>query len=470
MSTVGIIVNPNAGKDIRRLVTPATHTSDVTKVGIVRRAIVAAAEAGATRILIAPDSHRLGSRAADGLDAPVKIVDEPVTGSRFDTIGAARRFWKEQAGAVIALGGDGTSRDVALGWPDAPLIAVSTGTNNVYPLAIDGTSAGAAAGLVASGAVDVATVTRRSKRVVVRVDDRDSSIDDVALVDLAFIDAELRRRQAGYGRGARQRLETDSAEVLSGVMHGSTMGGPVTLRVANRDSRLDDAAKTPPVHQPRPGHADLAGSVKWLTTDCRATLERASARETAARVAAGALARCLLREFGIECFGFVRASLDVRCACEVTPDNWKAMRDARDASEVGMPCTTASQQLIDRIHQAKVEKDTVGGLVEAHVFGCPIGLGTCVQWNERLDSRLAAAVMGIQAFKAVEIGLGRECAFRTGSQVHDPIAFDPARRNEPHLGFVRTTNNAGGLEGGMTNGMPVVVTGTMKPKIGRAHV
>jgi chorismate synthase len=282
-------------------------------------------------------------------------------------------------------------------------------------------------------------------------------------VDADFINAELRRRQAGYGRGARQRMETDTIEVLSGVMQGRTMGGPVALRVANRDSRLDDAARTPPVHQPRPGHADLAGSVKWLTTDCRATLERASARETAARVAAGALARCLLREFGIECFGFVRASLDVRCAVEVTPVNWESLRQARDASEVGMPCTASSQQLIDRIHQAKVEKDTVGGLVEAHVFGCPIGLGTCVQWHERLDSRLAAAVMGIQAFKAVEIGLGRECAFRTGSQVHDPIAYDAALRGAPHLGFVRTTNNAGGLEGGMTNGMPVVVTGTMKP-------
>ncbi|MFZ4722217.1 MAG: chorismate synthase [Phycisphaerales bacterium] len=282
-------------------------------------------------------------------------------------------------------------------------------------------------------------------------------------VDADFINAELRRRQAGYGRGARQRMETDTIEVLSGVMQGRTMGGPVALRVANRDSRLDDASRTPPVHQPRPGHADLAGSVKWLTTDCRATLERASARETAARVAAGALARCLLREFGIECFGFVRASLDVRCAVEVTPVNWESLRQARDASEVGMPCTASSQQLIDRIHQAKVEKDTVGGLVEAHVFGCPIGLGTCVQWHERLDSRLAAAVMGIQAFKAVEIGLGRECAFRTGSQVHDPIAYDAALRGAPHLGFVRTTNNAGGLEGGMTNGMPVVVTGTMKP-------
>jgi len=282
-------------------------------------------------------------------------------------------------------------------------------------------------------------------------------------VDTAFIDEELRRRQAGYGRGARQRLETDRVEVLTGVMQGRTMGGPVTLRVANRDSRLDDPARTPPVHQPRPGHADLAGSVKWLTTDCRATLERASARETAARVAAGALARCMLRAFGIEAFAFVRASLDVTCSAAVTPENWRALRTARDASEVGMPCAEASAKLVDRIHQAKVDKDTVGGLVEVHVFGCPIGLGTCVQWHERLDARLAAAVMGIQAFKAVEIGMGRDCAFRTGSQVHDPIAFDASRRHEPHLGFVRTTNNAGGLEGGMTNGMPVVVTGTMKP-------
>jgi chorismate synthase len=282
-------------------------------------------------------------------------------------------------------------------------------------------------------------------------------------VDTAFVDEELRRRQAGYGRGARQRLETDRVEVLTGVMQGRTMGGPVTLRVANRDSRLDDPARTPPVHQPRPGHADLAGSVKWLTTDCRATLERASARETAARVAAGAVARCMLRAFGIEAFAFVRASLDVACTATVTPENWQALRTARDASEVGMPCAESSARLVDRIHQAKVDKDTVGGLVEVHVFGCPIGLGTCVQWHERLDARLAGAVMGIQAFKAVEIGMGRDCAFRTGSQVHDPIAFDASRRQEPHLGFVRTSNNAGGLEGGMTNGMPVVVTGTMKP-------
>ena len=191
MSKVGIIVNPNAGKDIRRLVTPATHTSDVTKVGIVRRAIVAAAESGAELVLLAPDRHRLAERAAEGLDVAVRVVDEEISGSRFDTVSAARRFWKEQVGAVIALGGDGTSRDVALGWPDAPLVAISTGTNNVYPSAVDGTSAGAAAAFVATGAVRLAEVGTRSKRILVRVDEENSSVDDVALVDLAFVDTDF---------------------------------------------------------------------------------------------------------------------------------------------------------------------------------------------------------------------------------------------------------------------------------------
>lgn len=230
MATVGIIVNPNAGKDIRRLVTPATHTSDVTKVGIVRRAIVAAAESGATRILLMPDRHRLAERAAEGLEGcAIEVVDEPVTGSRHDTIAAARRFWKEQAGAVIALGGDGTSRDVALGWPDAPLIAISTGTNNVYPSAIDGTSAGAAAALVASGAVDAASVTRRSKRVAVHIEDvvteddgdRRVSRDDLALVDLAFIDAQFvgarAVRDPGTVRAVVAAVATPASTGLSSI-------------------------------------------------------------------------------------------------------------------------------------------------------------------------------------------------------------------------------------------------------------
>ncbi len=282
-------------------------------------------------------------------------------------------------------------------------------------------------------------------------------------IDLDLINGELRRRQGGYGRGGRQRIETDTARFLSGVRLGRTIGSPIAIEIANRDSRLDDLERTPPVHRPRPGHADLAGSVKWLTNDCRETLERASARETAARVAAGALARCFLRAIGIECFAFVRAVLDVRTAVGVTPEGWTALRDARDASEVYCPDAEASAAMIDRIHRMKTEHDTAGGLVECHVFGCPIGLGSCMRWEDRLDARIGGAVMGIQAFKSVEIGLGRECAFRPGSQVHDPIAYDASRQGERHLGFVRSSNNAGGLEGGMTNGMPVVVTGAMKP-------
>ena len=284
-------------------------------------------------------------------------------------------------------------------------------------------------------------------------------------LDLELIDAELRRRQGGYGRGGRQKIETDSATFLAGVRRGRTTGGPIIMQVANRDSRLDDLERTPPVHRPRPGHADLAGSVKWLTTDCRETLERASARETAARVAAGGVARCLLRAVGIELFGFVRGMLDVRADVEVPmdPAALGPLRAARDASDVACPDEAAAAAMIERIRQAKIDRDTVGGFAEVHVLGCPIGLGSCVQWDTRLDSRIAAAVMGIQAFKAVEIGLGRACGERPGSQVHDPIAHDPARAGEPHLGFVRESNNAGGIEGGMTNGMPIVVTGTMKP-------
>ncbi|MCH2161555.1 MAG: chorismate synthase [Phycisphaerales bacterium] len=282
-------------------------------------------------------------------------------------------------------------------------------------------------------------------------------------VDQEFIDNELRRRQGGYGRGARQRIEQDQAEFLGGVRLGRTTGAPVAILVPNRDSRLDDLERTPPVHRPRPGHADLAGSIKWLTDDCRETLERASARETAGRTAMGALARCFLRELGIECFGFVRGGLDVMADFKVHEGNRRELAEARDASEVYLPDASASEAMCEAIRKAKIDKDTVGGFVEVHVFGCPPGLGSCVQWNARLDARLAGAIMGIQAFKAVEIGLGTECARRTGSQVHDPITFEESRAGESHLGFVRPSNNAGGLEGGMTNGMPVVVRGTMKP-------
>lgn len=282
-------------------------------------------------------------------------------------------------------------------------------------------------------------------------------------LDMDLVGRELLRRQGGYGRGGRQKLETDAMHFLCGVRLGKTIGAPLVFQIPNRDSRLDDLARTPPVHRPRPGHADLAGSIKWLTTDCRETLERASARETASRVGAGALARCLLRHFGIEVFGFVRQIEHARTSVEVTPDNWRGLVAARDASDtytLDEPTTEAQRQAI---RKAKEDQDTVGGHVECHVFGCPPGIGSSMDWTTKLDARIAYAVMGIQAFKAVQIGAGVRCGEVRGSALHDPITFDPAKKREPTLGFVRPSNNAGGTEGGMTNGQPIVVTGTMKP-------
>jgi chorismate synthase len=283
-------------------------------------------------------------------------------------------------------------------------------------------------------------------------------------IDTDVINAELLRRQGGYGRGGRQKLETDTVEILTGVRRGKSIGAPITFLVKNRDSRLDDLERTPPVYRPRPGHADLAGSIKWLTTDCRETLERASARETAARVAATCVGRLILKEiFGVEVFGFVRSILDARTGVEVTPRNFTDLVAARDASETYTLDEATTNAQCSIIRKAKIDKDTVGGDVECHVFGCPPGVGTSMNWYDKLDARIAYAVMGIQAFKAVQIGLGAECSKRTGSQVHDPIHYDESKINESTLGFMRTSNNAGGTEGGMTNGQPIVVTGTMKP-------
>lgn len=284
-------------------------------------------------------------------------------------------------------------------------------------------------------------------------------------VELEFINAELARRQGGYGRGARQRIETDTAEVLTGVRRGHTIGSPVTLLIANKDSRLDDLTKTPPVHTPRPGHADLAGSLKYLTTDCRETLERASARETAARVAAGALARCLLnhRLIAIELFAFTRSVLTAATQVAVTRDALPALRAAREASDTYCPDPAATLAQHDVIRQAKVDKDTVGGIVECHAFNVPPGLGSTMDWRDKLDARLAYAVMSIQAIKGVEIGLGMGVAARPGSQVHDPIAYDAKLVETPSIGFTRPSNNAGGTEGGMSNGAPIVVRAAMKP-------
>lgn len=278
-------------------------------------------------------------------------------------------------------------------------------------------------------------------------------------LDLELANRELARRQGGYGRGGRQKIEKDQVNLLSGVRRGRTIGSPIAIQVVNRDFRIDEA---PDVNRPRPGHADLAGSLKWLTTDCRETLERASARETAARVAAGAVARSLLIPFGIRCAGYVtqvgtaQANVPAHASCD-------GLVAIRDANEVYAPDAGAVEGMIAAIRKAKEDKDTLGGIVEVRVFGCPPGLGSCGRYQDRLDGRLMMAVGSIQAFKGAEIGLGFGVASRPGSQVHDELDYDPALRDTPMLGFARRSNNAGGLEGGMTNGQPVVVRGAMKP-------
>ncbi len=278
-------------------------------------------------------------------------------------------------------------------------------------------------------------------------------------LDPDLINAELRRRQGGYGRGARMRIEQDAVRVLSGLRRGRTIGSPLALQLENRDSRIDEA---PEINRPRPGHADLAGAIKWLTTDCRNTLERASARETAARVAAGAAARCLLDQFAIEPVGFV-SSIGGETAQAPESLTARELCTLRDANDVYTPDPAAVSRMQGVIRRAKEQRDTAGGVVEVRVFGVPIGLGSCMAWQDKLDGRLMQAVGSIQAIKGVEIGLGFEAAARPGSAVHDPLDFDPAARAAPAFGFSRRSNQAGGLEGGMTNGQPLIVRAAMKP-------
>ena len=276
-------------------------------------------------------------------------------------------------------------------------------------------------------------------------------------VDGAAIDAELVRRQGGYGRGGRQRLETDSVRFLSGLWHGTTLGSPLAMEIVNRDAKLERLEE---VDRPRPGHADLAGSIKHLG-GVRAVLERASARETAARVAAGALAKQLLARFGIGVAGWVTSLGGVELGTrEGTLDELRRLRDSSAVYSLWPERDAEVTELIDRVGK---EGDTLGGVVETRVDGLPIGLGTHAQWDRKLDGRLAQAVMAVQAIKGVEIGLGFEAARRRGSQVHDPILYDASARDGSDLGFTRPTNNAGGLEAGMTNGQPLVVRGAMKP-------
>ena len=271
------------------------------------------------------------------------------------------------------------------------------------------------------------------------------------------IDVELKRRQGGYGRGGRQRIETDQVDVRTGVWKGVTIGSPIALEVINRDYKLERLDDLP---RPRPGHGDLTGAVKYLGS-IRGILERASARETAVRVAAGALAKQLLAAFDMTVFGYVvEVGGEKIEPVEGTVDELRTIRDQSEIYGLNLERDAAIKQMID---EAGKEGDTLGGIVEVRVDGVPFGLGTHAQWDRKLDGRLAQAVMAVQAIKGVEIGLGFEAARRPGSRVHDPIQYDASKQDTPSLGYQRPTNNAGGLEAGMTNGQPIVIRAAKKP-------
>lgn len=280
-------------------------------------------------------------------------------------------------------------------------------------------------------------------------------------IDIEFINTQLARRQGGYGRGGRMKIEKDRVEIFTGVRDGKTLGSPVTLLVHNRDwANWEDIMSAAPgaateqrrVTLPRPGHADLTGGIKYDQQDLRNILERSSARETTIRVAVGALAQNVLRQFGVELWGHV-----VRIgSVEATPD-YARLNDALYETPVYCTDKGAEQSMIQLIDGAKQDGDTLGGVVEVVVQGLPLGVGSYVHFDRKLDGRLAQAVMSIQAFKGVEIGLGFQAAALPGSQVHDEIFYEAGR------GFYHKTNRCGGLEGSMTNGEPIVIRGAMKP-------
>lgn len=276
-------------------------------------------------------------------------------------------------------------------------------------------------------------------------------------VDTDVIDRELQRRQGGYGRGGRQRLELDRVEILSGTWRGVTLGSPIALWVKNNDYKIE---KMEDLDRPRPGHGDLSGSIKYLTS-VRAILERASARETVGRVAAGALARQILTAVGIDLLGYVVALGPI----DLPPrqGSLTELRAIRDQSPIYSLLPEKDAEAVQLIDACRKQGDTLGGVVEVRVENVPFGLGTHAQWDRKLDGRLAQAVMAVQAIKGVEIGLGFQAARRPGSETHDPIAYDPNRAGERCLGFVRPTNRAGGIEAGMTNAQPIVIRAAMKP-------
>lgn len=288
-------------------------------------------------------------------------------------------------------------------------------------------------------------------------------------VDFAYVDRELKRRQGGYGRGGRMKIESDTAQFLSGVRHGRTIGSPITLLIENRDwknwseamaveDRPESRAKYKKLSPPRPGHADLAGCLKYNFPEARYVLERASARETAARVAAGAVAKLFLKEFGIEVASHVVAVGAAALTVDTVP--FEKVLALRDREDIVLNCVDPEVEARMKavVDQAIEKRDTVGGIFEVVAHGAPPGLGSCAQWDERLDGMLAQAVMSIQAVKAVEIGQGIENAAAFGSRVHDEIGYSREQSR-----FTRQSNRAGGLEGGITNGEDIVVRGHLKP-------
>lgn len=287
-------------------------------------------------------------------------------------------------------------------------------------------------------------------------------------IDPAIINRELWRRQQGYGRGGRMKIESDEVEILSGVRHGKTLGTPVSLLIRNRDfenwqdvmavepRNFADEKRARKLTRPRPGHTDLAGGLKYDTHDLRDILERASARETAARVAVGAFAKLLLKEISIEIASHTAMIGGV-------PDKpikatWEQIATIPDESPLRCVDKEAEKRMIELIDATKEAKDTLGGIFEVVARGAVAGLGSHTQWNRKIDGRLAQAIMCIPAVKAVEIGMGVEVSRRAGSQVHDEIGYNSAERS-----FTRPTNRAGGIEGGITNGEEVRVSGHLKP-------
>lgn len=282
-----------------------------------------------------------------------------------------------------------------------------------------------------------------------------------------YINAELKRRQGGYGRGARMKIESDQVEITSGVRHGLTMGGPITLNVTNLDHQkwleimsvadVDEKKKgLRKITKPRPGHADLVGGMKYRFDDLRNSLERSSARETTMRVAVGAVAKRLLEEIGVEVASHIVTfgGIDIDVPDDLTVAE---IKERAAQSEVSIVNPEREEEIKAYIDQIKKDGDTIGGVIETVVGGVPVGLGSYVQWDKKLDAKIAQGVVSINAFKGVEFGMGFEAGRLKGSQVMDEILWSEED------GFTRRTNNLGGFEGGMTNGQPIVVRGVMKP-------